>query len=365
MKRLQLLHYGNLIIQVNCYFSISFIFAGMTNILIKNALVELGKELQDLSTTKWQEIMQLAYLKNRWFTPENTHFALTRWAFGLTDMNLTAWLQPYNLPTQTPKKVGIAMAGNIPLVGLHDLVCVLLAGHIALIKPSQDDNVLISAIAQTLIGFEPSLAEKIIFVEHLKEADAYIATGSDNTARYFEYYFKEKPHIIRKNRVSVAVLKGTETVEDFEMLAEDVMQYFGLGCRSIAKIFAPKDYDFIRFWEAIEPYKDAFWGHTKYANNYEYQRAAYLINSIIHLDNNFMILRETTELASPTGVMYCSFYEDVAELEAQLAEIQDKLQVIVSKDGWFKNSIHFAQAQQPELWDYADGIDTLAFLMTL
>lgn len=335
------------------------------NAPIYNALLALGRELQDLSTPKWQEVMHLAYLKNKWFTAENTHFALTRWAFGLSEMSLSKWLAPYTLPAPAPKKVGITMAGNIPLVGLHDLICTLLAGHIACIKPSQDDTVLIQAIVDALIGYEPLIAERVQIVERLKDVDAYIATGSNNTARYFEYYFKEKPHIIRKNRVSVAVLNGSETAEDFEMLAEDVMQYFGLGCRSVAKIFAPKDYDFIRFWEAIEPYKASFLAHTKYANNYEYQRAAYLINLIPHLDNNFLILRETTELASPTGVMYVEFYEDKASLEAHLESFQDKLQVIVSKDAWFKNSIHFAQAQQPELWDYADGIDTLKFLLEL
>ncbi len=337
----------------------------MTDKTIQNALVALGRELQDLSTPKWQEIMQLAYLKNRWFTPDNVHFALTRWAFGLTEMNLEKWLAPYTLPASAPKKVGLVMAGNIPLVGLHDLISVLLAGHLAYVKLSKEDEVLMRAVVDSLVVYAPAILEKVHFVEQLKEAEAYIATGSDNTARYFEYYFKEKPHIIRKNRVSVAVLKGNETAEDFEMLAEDVMQYFGLGCRSIAKIYAPKDYDFIRFWQAIEPYKDNFLGHTKYANNYEYQRAAYLINSIIHLDNNFMILRESPELASPTGVMYCGFYENVADLEVELEGVAGKLQVIVSKDAWFKNSTHFAQAQQPELWDYADGVDTMQFLSTL
>jgi hypothetical protein len=333
------------------------------NAPVIRALLSLGKELQDLNTTYWQEARQLAYTQNRWFTEDNTHFALTRWAFALTEANLHKWLSSYALPAPKSEKVGIIMAGNIPLVGLHDFICVLLAGHIVYAKTSQEDTVLIRAIAHRLIAFEPSLKDQIHFVEQLKGLDRYIATGSDNTARYFEYYFREKPHLIRKNRVSVAILNGTETVEDLEMLSEDIMQYFGLGCRSVAKLFVPKDYDFTHFWQSIEGYKDTFLSHTKYANNYEYQRAAYLVNSIPHLDNGFMLLRETEELASPTGVMYVSFYESVGELEANLADVQEKLQVIVSKDGWFKNSVHFASAQQPELSDYADGIDTLKFLL--
>ena len=329
------------------------------------ALLALGKELQDLNTEYWQNVIQLAYIKNKWFTPQNTQFALTRWAFTLTELNFEHWLAPYSLPASEPKKVGIIMAGNIPLVGFHDLVCTIVAGHLAYAKPSQDDDVLIRAVGERLIAYEPALAEQIHFVEQLKNLDAYIATGSDNTARYFDYYFREKPHIIRHNRVSVGILNGKETIEDMEMLMEDITQYFGLGCRSIAKLFVPEGYNFKPYWEALFLFQDAFWGHTKYANNYEYQRAAYLINSIQHLDNNFMILRQTDELASPTGVMFYETYKDFADLEAKIASVAGKLQVIVSKDAWFKDSIHFATAQQPELWEYADGVDTMEFLQKL
>jgi len=332
--------------------------------LTKNALITLGKDMQDLTTEAWQDLIELAQARNRWFTADNIHFALTQWAFALTEINLDKWLAPYNLPTTTPRKIGVVMAGNIPLVGFHDLLCVLLSGHIAYAKPSQDDEVLIRGLVDRLIAIEPTLQARIQVAEQLKEVEAYIATGSDNTARHFEYYFRNKPHIIRKNRVSVAVLNGKETLEDMEMLMEDITQYFGLGCRSIAKLFVPKGYDFTAYWQALEAQKNIA-NTTKYFNNYEYQRAAYLINSIQHLDNGFMILRENAELASPTGVMYYSVYEDKHALEALLATYQEKLQVVVSKDAWLAGSTHFGTAQQPALWDYADGVDTLAFLLML
>ena len=337
----------------------------MKNNLIIHALVTLGKEMQDLNTEAWQDLIAVAQAQNRWFTPENTHFALTQWAFMLTEANLQKWLAPYNLPVATPRKIGVVMAGNIPLVGFHDFVSILLAGHIVYAKPSQNDTVLIQTLAQKLIAIEPDLADKIHFVDRLNHLDAYIATGSNNSARHFEYYFRDKPHLIRNNRVSVAVLNGQETTEDLEMLMEDITQYYGLGCRSIAKLFVPVDYDFIPYWQALEPYKNALSYNTKYANNYEYQRAAYLLNTIIHLDNGFMILRETPELASPTGVMYCSTYTDVADLTTQFDALRENLQIIASKDAWFPQSIHFGTAQQPALSEYADGIDTLTFLSNL
>ncbi|MFN2262367.1 MAG: acyl-CoA reductase, partial [Psychroflexus sp.] len=181
-----------------------------------------------------------------------------------------------------------------------------------------NDKVLLPFLAEALIEIEPEFQNKIRFTENkLENFDAVIATGSNNTARYFEYYFKNKPNIIRKNRNSVAVLSGRETKNELKTLGEDVFRYFGLGCRNISKLFVPKIYKFDTFFESIFEYK-TYIDHHKYANNYDYNKAVYLMSSVKLLDNNFLILKEDSNYASPIGCLFYETYENEDELQNKL-----------------------------------------------
>lgn len=326
--------------------------------------IRLGKLLK---TNLIDEVVFRAYSHNHWFTPEFVSQSLRAVAEEyLEEEKLIHWIEPYSLqpsssPT-TPKKIGVVMAGNVPAVGFHDLLCVLVGGHHLLAKISNDDRTLMLFLIEKLIEIEPKLAERISVVERLNAADAYIATGSDNTARYFEYYFSKKPHIIRRNRTSVGILNGNETTEELAALGRDILQYFGLGCRNVAKVFVPEDYDFSPFYEAIESQHDYYVNHHKYFNNYEYNKSVYLINQEPHFDNGFLIARETESLVSPISVLFYERYTSDSHLAELLAANEDKIQCIVSKKGNYPNSLPFGQAQSPTLFDYADGIDTMAFL---
>ena len=315
-----------------------------------------------------EDISHYAYLKNNWFIPENTKVSLRSIATQfLEPTKLTDWLEKYNLDERTisPQKVGVVMAGNIPAVGFHDALCVLGSGHTLLAKLSSDDTVLMQFLLQKLAEFEPDLRPRIELVERINAADAYIATGSDNTARYFEYYFSKKPHIIRRNRTAIGIINGNETTDDLAALGKDILQYFGLGCRNVSKLYIPENYDFKSFYETIEPWGDICVHHHKYFNNYEYKKSIYLVNGEPHLDNGFLILHESENLVSPISVVYYQTYQNISNLEADLTSLSDKIQCIVSANGWFKNSIPFGTTQIPSLTDYADGIDTMQFLVNL
>ncbi|RDY61660.1 acyl-CoA reductase [Flagellimonas nanhaiensis] len=302
---------------------------------------------------------------NGWFTQDNILFALREWAHLLTEENLLQWLNNYDLEKDNdPKTVGIVMAGNIPLVGFHDLLCVLLSGNKVLVKLSSNDKILLPFLAKYLIEQEPSLSEKITFVEgKFEDFDAIIATGSNNTSRYFEYYFSKGPHIIRKNRSSVAILQGTETQEQLKALSADIFQYFGLGCRNVSKLFVPRGYDFEPFFNAVFDSKDII-DHHKYANNYDYNKAVYLMSELKILDNGFLILKEDEGYSSPIAVLFYSYYDSEAELRAQLKEESSMIQCVVSK-GNEGEEIPFGNTQKPKLDDYADGVDTMDFLLKL
>jgi hypothetical protein len=253
------------------------------------------------------------------------------------------------------------LAGNIPLVGFHDLLSVLISGHKALVKTSSNDQHLLKFLVQYLISLDQRFSEKITFVEgKLEGFDVVIATGSNNTARYFEYYFSSKPNIIRKNRNSVAILTGNESHEDLVLLGEDILRYFGLGCRNVSKLFVPKNYNFDAFFKAIFEYQDIV-KYEKYANNYDYNKAVYLMSNYKLLDNGFLTLREDVSYSSPISSVFYEFYEDVASLKNRLQTEHEQIQCIVSNQ-LTENSILFGQTQQPKLWDYADNVDTLAFL---
>lgn len=307
---------------------------------------------------------QRAKNENSWFTEQNIALALEGIQRYLDETKLKAWTQ--DLPPQPSKvkKVGVVMAGNIPLVGFHDFLTVLISGHKLLAKLSSQDSSLLKHIAGILIDIEPQFKEQIQFQDKLNEADAMIATGSDNSSRYFEYYFAKIPHIIRRNRTSVAVLDGQETMEDLLALGDDIFKYFGLGCRNVAKLYVPNNYDFKTLLDAWQPYHLLI-HHHKYNNNYDYNKSILLVNKEPHLDTGFALLRKSDQLVSPISVVYYESFYDLADLKTQLKQHRDKIQCVVSRQAWIKDSLPFGHAQQPELWDYADGIDTLAFVREL
>jgi hypothetical protein len=352
----------------------------MTQEYKKNTLVELGKFLSqfhlekstpnpdvlknDLFFTAFLDLIELSQSHNGWYTQENVYFAINSWAEALTESNLNQWLSNYNLDKVNPKTVGLVLAGNIPLVGFHDFICVLLSGHKVQIKTSSNDQMLLPFLANYITSIEPALLNYIHFSEgKLIDFDAVIATGSNNTSRYFEYYFKDKPSIIRKNRNSVAVLNGSETKADFEALGEDIFRYFGLGCRNVSKIFVPKGYIFDAFFEGIFKYQDVI-HYEKYANNYDYNKAVFLMSNFKLLDNGFLTIKEDASYSSPISSVFYEFYDDLETLKSKLALENEQIQCIVSND-LVPNSISFGKTQRPALWDYADDVDTLAFLQNL
>jgi hypothetical protein len=356
----------------------------MNSINTKLSFVELGKFLSqftlnkqshrtdvfhnDLYFEKFKDLLSLSKSHNGWFTPEQVYFAVESWAKALREDNLNKWLSAYpfecNQGDKTTKTIGLILAGNIPLVGFHDFLSVLITGHKVLVKASSNDQQLIAFLAKYLISIEPELSNYISFTDgKLENFDAIIATGSNNTARYFEFYFKDKPSIIRKNRNSVAVLNGNESHEDLVNLGEDIFRYFGLGCRNVSKLFVPKYYNFDAFFKAIYEYKDVIF-YEKYSNNYDYNKAVFLMSNFKLLDNEFLTLKEDTSFASPISSLFYEYYEDIADLQKRLERESDQVQCVVSNN-LIPNSISFGQTQQPKLWDYADNVDTLLFLISL
>ena len=304
--------------------------------------------------------------QNPWFTNEYVKKALGAWGSELTKENLNNWLISYqNIPQPQPKKVVVIMAGNIPLVGLHDLLSVLLCGHKVIVKLSSDDTVLMKWVIENLVRLAPELSTEIEITEERlpKDFDAVIATGSNNTNRYFAYYFKNKSSLFRKSRTSVAVLTGNETPEDLYKLGEDIFTFFGLGCRNVSKIYLPEGYNIATFYEGIADFYEHI-NHHKYANNYTYHKAILLMNLTKHFDNNFLLLKEDSAIASPLGVMFYEHYSDINELAQTLALQKENIQCVVSKVA-INNSLPLGKAQQPELTDYADGVDTVKFLMEI
>lgn len=328
-----------------------------------NNLVQLGELLS--KTEQFNDIFDKAEQQNSWFTRANVIFAFKSWSEALSENNVQQWLSQYQLPqTTSPKKILIIMAGNLPLVGFHDLLCVLVAGHKAIVKLSSDDRVLLPYLIKQMKAFAPEWAEAVAFTDDkVTEYDAVIATGSDNTARYFEYYFGKKPHIIRKNRHSVAVLTGEETPEELQDLGKDIFLYYGLGCRSVSKLFVPQGYDFDLLFQAIYPYKDII-EEQKYANNYDYNKAVYLMSLYKLLENGFLLLKEDEHYGSPIATLFYEYYTNKEVLKKKLATDREKIQCVVGHN-FIDGEIPFGQTQTPKLWDYADGVNTLTFLLNL
>ncbi len=321
----------------------------------------LGDRLQTLSTEELDQWKREAEIHNKWFTSENVQKALEGIILMLRKDTLEKWLANYPLPVAVPRKIGVVMAGNIPMVGFHDMLSVLVSGHILVAKLSADDTILMKKLSGLLISIEPSLEGRILFADKLTNIDAVIATGSDNTARHFEYYFSKIPSIIRRNRVSVAVLTGNESGGELAALGGDMLQYFGLGCRNVSKVFIPKEMTLNRLYEAIEPWKTVI-NAQKYANNYEYNRSIFLLKSVLHLDNGFLIAVETEELTSAIAVFYYERYASLDDVKRQLEAQQSKIQCVVASKGVVENAVPFGAAQSPYPWEYADGVDTLDFL---
>lgn len=306
----------------------------------------------------WQEAKQRALQANSWFTLGNIELAVRNIAENyLQTDKLQTWIKAY--PTVTAsKKLGIVMAGNIPLVGFHDFLCGFISGHQLFLKLSSKDDVLIKHLIQQLISYEPTIAELVTIADTLKGCDAYIATGSNNTARYFEQYFGKFPNIIRKNRTSVAILDGTETDEELSLLADDIFSYFGLGCRNVTQVCIPKGYDLSKLLIACDKYSDLVL-HHKYKHNFDYYLAIYLLNKVPCLTNDAMILVENEIPFSAVSVLHYRYYDNIDTLKSSLTESND-IQCIVGHDG-----LPFGSAQHPTLSDYADAADTMQFLTTL
>jgi len=345
-----------------------------------NAFVKLGDFLSQFSNEKiekketveyndlfyegFKHQLKLAEENNGWFTKENMAFAIKGWADSLTFEKLNQWLSSYNMTINEPKLVAIIMAGNIPLVGFHDFLSVLISGHRALVKQSSNDKYLLPYLAKYLEFVEPEFKGIISFTEDkLENFDAVIATGSNNTARYFEYYFKHKPSIIRNNRNSIAVLNGKETLEDIQALSEDIFRYYGLGCRNVSKLFVPKGYNFDLFFQGMYHWHPII-EKTKYANNYDYNKAVYLMSEFDMLENGFLMIKEDASAVSPIATVFYEYYDNPEKLKLKLSQEKDAIQCIVSK-GFIENEIAFGHTQKPQLWDYADDVDSIEFLLAI
>lgn len=333
------------------------------------AFNRLGKFLREINPENptYDSLFEVVYKakdNNGWFSNENVLKSFAAWGELLNKQDLTLWTKKYQFDQVEPKTVGLVLAGNIPLVGFHDVLSVLISGNKALVKCSSSDPLLIAFLINKLQEFEPGFNDYIEFTkERFTDFDAVIATGSNNAARYFEYYFSKVPNLIRSNRNGVAILEGNETKEQLEALAIDIIQYYGLGCRSTSKVFVPKGYDLNLIFGALYPHNNLM-DSAKYANNYDYNKAVYLMSQFDILDNGFFILKEDSSYSSPVACLHYEYHENLEELENKLKIDRDLIQCVTSNfEG--KGHFPFGKAQEPNLWDYADGKNTLDFLNIL
>lgn len=345
------------------------------------AFTELGNFFSQFSTTKIESnnssennqlffdafSMQINRARefNGWFTKENVLKSIESWTEALTEENLTTWTDSYDFSKEIETKtIAVIMAGNIPLVGFHDFLSVLIAGHAVIVKQSSNDKHFLPLVAKFLEYQNEAFKGRITFTEEkLDNYDAVIATGSNNTARYFEHYFGKYPNIIRKSRNSVAILNGTETKEELESLGEDIFQYFGLGCRSISKLFVPQGYNFEPLFQGLFKFKDII-NYKKYENNYDYNKAVYLMSLFKIQENGFVMLKEDENYASPIATVFYEFYHDIDVLKKRLKDDSEKIQCIASNEN-VVDFVKFGQTQHPKLWDYADNVDTIEFLINI
>lgn len=332
------------------------------------ALAQLGRYIL-YERAAVNALTEQAFRHNKWFTPDNVNYALKAIASEyLEESKLRQWLAGYSIPEYVnPKRVGLIMAGNIPLAGFHDFLCVLLTHHHAVVKLSSKDDVLLPFLAGRLCAIEPSFREHFEFAERLTALDAVIATGSNNSSRYFEYYFGKYPHIFRKNRNSIAILSGRESRGNLMHLGDDIFLYFGMGCRNVSKIYVPTNFQFDVFLQALSPFSTLLM-HDGYRNNYDYQRAVLLMNNIPHYANEFMMLRESASFSAPLATLHFEYYDDLFTLKETLSLHSDKIQCIVGNEDLqsiFPNIVPWGKSQRPALHDFADGVDTMRFLTAL
>jgi hypothetical protein len=334
-----------------------------------NAFAELGRIITGAiqgEDKKFSAILNNLVISqekdNAWFTADNVRMALKAIGSKLTSENLTSWTSRYSEieHRRDTVTVGVVMAGNIPLVGFHDFLSVLISGNMIIARTSSKDSSLIREISHILCYINPEFNRFISFTDGvLKDFDLIIATGSDNSSRYFEYYFGKYPHIIRKNRSSIAVLEGNETSEELGDLGTDIFSYFGLGCRNVSKVYLPEGYDIINMVQNWNNFSDII-NHNKYANNYDFNKAIWMVNREKFTDTGYLLLKESTELSSPVAVLFYEYYDNERNLQKKLSANDEKTQCICGK-----KYIPFGKAQYPELWDYADNLDTLEFLLKI
>ena len=343
---------------------LSALIANDMKALPESDLQQWSDNITEIQTIekKLLDYYEFAHHYNPWFIQEFVLFALKDWAKALQGQALHNWIEPYSLnETNDIKTIGVVMAGNLPIVGFHDYLSVLMSGHKLLAKLSSDDAILLPLLHQLLGVFEPSFVEMASFTkDQLKDFDAIIATGSNNTSRYFEYYFGKYPNIIRKNRSGVAVLTGKESIAELENLGTDIMAYFGLGCRSVSKLYVPKGYEFRPLFETLEKHQYLA-NHHKFFNNYEYNKAIFLVNRVMHRDTGFLLFKEDVGMSSPISVIYYEEYTDEQQLKETLKIRQEEIQCVLGKN----EEIPLGQSQHPQLNDYADNIDTMLFLRDL
>jgi len=346
------------------------------------AFVSLGQFLEQFKTietsqgnhplnkqfyAEFNNLIENAYIENAWFTPAHVRTSIQGICSFLDREKLKEWTNQYQVSEKnTNKHVAVIMAGNIPMVGFHDMLSVLISGHQFIGKLSSKDNRLLDFITRLLAEINPDFKTLISFkserLNGKQDFDAIIATGSNNSARYFEAYFSKYPHIIRRNRNSVALITGNETKEELQNLGLDVFLYFGLGCRNVSKLYVPENYDITQILDAWQDYATSV-DHNKYANNHDYQRSLYLMNAIKHYDNGFLLMKEDIAISSPIAVLHYEHYRSIEQVKNHFKENSENIQCIVGQEG--ENLIPFGKAQQPELNDYADNVDTMAFLSQL
>lgn len=333
-----------------------------------NASLDPGKTYANPESAFLIQALDRAYLHNSWFIPGFVKYAFSAWAEALQEGKIRQWLANYNhqaTKSREPLTIGLIMAGNIPMVGLHDLLCVYASGHNALIRLSSSDNVLIPAMLEFLAALDPGIKDRFRFADGpMKNFDAIIATGSNNASRYFEYYFGKYPSIIRKNRNGIALITGNETEGELTALADDIFMYYGLGCRSVSKVYLPEGYKVEKLFPHFERFGFLADLH-KYRNNYDYQKSIFLINRVPHLDNGFLLVKQDTSLISPVSVLNTETYDSINSLKQTLNLMNDQVQCTVSGNNEFDKAVPFGRSQFPEIWDYADGVDTMEFLMNL
>lgn len=327
------------------------------------AFIALGEYLSGLSGDEARELADKAMQENGWFTQTSVLLAFEGARKLLAPEQLFSWVNRY-AEVIVPRTIGVAMAGNIPLVGFHDFLSVLISGHRIKYKPSAKDTVLLNHLQDKLIEIESRFADRIERADRLTGVDAMIATGSDNTSRYFEYYFRNVPHVIRRNRASCGVIQGDEPERELTRLGTDIFSYYGLGCRNVALLFVPAEFDLHRLMSSFSTFESVRDNH-KYVNNYTYQKSLLMLNQEKFLDNGFALVKQDARLNSPIAVIHYAVYKDQVHLREMITSYRDNLQVVVSAGGWFEGSIPFGTTQLPEVTDYADGVDTMKFLVSL